>query len=140
MKNFDIHAERLLIEDSFVKYKIPITYRQLILTALDSQEWVWYKDCDGCTGVPDLTYMTYHPACIVHDYLWVTGRGGKVADKLFYNLMLLYQKGSTVSRVRYIAVRIAWLGYYKWKHKFNKNVKPMEQKWIKLSKHKISWK
>jgi hypothetical protein len=128
------------IKDTFHLYNLPKEFADIILEALYSTEWDWFTDCDGCTGVPDLTYLKYHPACIVHDYFWVTGRGGKVSDKIFFKLMLLYKKGWTVSLARYTAVKLAWVGWYKWKHKLNGNVRPLSDFHIKLSKIKITWK
>ena len=61
--------------------------KELIRYAITDVRWNPLVDYNGCTAVQDL----YHPcvSCFIHDYLHLTGQGGKDADYLFYKLMLL---------------------------------------------------
>lgn len=98
--------------------------KTLIETALlDTDVWDPVKDYDGCTLVQDM----YHPclSCFLHDYLMLAGQGGKEADDLF--MFLMAKEGMEFNRAtrRYIAVRLYWLFYAKWKYLCRRNVNPI---------------
>ena len=100
--------------------------RTLLEEALTSEDWDPTMDYDGCTACQDM----YHPSisCFLHDYLWRTGQGGKESDELFYLLMLKEGMLPRMAKRRWLAVRIAWLFYYKWYHFFKRrNVEPFSK-------------
>jgi len=104
------------------KFDLGQPIKALIEVALLDERWDPITDYDGCTLVQD----AYHPclSCFLHDYLWNTGQGGKNADALFQWLML--KEGLTPGKVkrRYLAVRIYWLVYSKWKYFGQRNLEP----------------
>ena len=51
-------SERRRIEKSFEVFSVSAEHRALILEALDSGEWDWFRDCDGCTAVSELHWPT----------------------------------------------------------------------------------
>lgn len=75
--------------------------------------WNPVMEFDGCTVVEDFT----HPdvACFIHDWLWVTGKGGEFSNKLFYKLMRWGGMSKQISRRRYIAVKLAWNFWFRFK-------------------------
>lgn len=81
--------------------------------AIYSTEWqpLTY---DGCTVVQD----TYHPClpCFIHDYLWRTGRGGKVSDQIFYDLMILDGTNKVKAWCMWFGVRMTWTFIFQWKY------------------------
>jgi hypothetical protein len=82
--------------------------------------WNPSEDFNGCNVVQD----HLHPflPCFVHDYRWVVGEGGIKSDEEFHANLIK----CGVSRVRailyFVAVRIGWLLFYKWKNKLKKSV------------------
>lgn len=98
-----------------------IHYR-LIEEAVYSKEWDFMVDYDGCTGVAELHHDFYVFDCFVHDFHWRTGRGGKVADKIFLEMMLRRGLGRYIAYKRYIGVRLAWNLIYKKQHKKKGNI------------------
>jgi len=120
--NKTIEQQRIL--DSFSVYSVPIIFKDLINEALNSNEWDWFKDCDGCTLVADYWTTKYHPACLVHDFLWVTGRGGKVSDLIFKDLSVIYGMPKYQAKFRFFAVRLGWVLYYKKHHAKKNNFRP----------------
>jgi len=90
------------------------------LALLDDKTWDPVKDYDGCTLVQDM----YHPclSCFIHDYLWSAGQGGKNADSLFLWLMKKEGLNHAKAHRRYVAVRIYWVCWSKWKHLGKRNV------------------
>ena len=114
------NAERERIIKSFEEYLIPPEDADVIMTAMSSQDWDWYTDTDGCTAVSNLWPTKYSPPCLVHDWMWQTGRGGAVSDAIFLQLMLDYGVPKFVAYSRYIGVRITWVVWYKWRYKTNR--------------------
>jgi hypothetical protein len=104
------------------KFNLGIEIKSLVSKALTDTVWAPLLEYDGCTLVQD----TYHPclSCFLHDYLWTTGQGGKDADDLFKYLML--HEGLPLGKVkrRYLAVRLYWLFYAKWKNLIKRNLNP----------------
>jgi len=97
-------------------------FKALIEEALMDPRWDPLKDYDGCTLVQDM----YHPclSCFLHDWLWFTGQGGRQADQLFKYLMKAEGLKPGKIRRRYLAVRLYWLFYAKWKNLGKRNVNP----------------
>jgi len=92
----------------------------LIDEAVNDYMWNPTQDFDGCTIVQDMT----HPSlpCFIHDYLWMTGRGGKVADSIFYDLMIQCGVSKNRASRRWVAVRVGWGLWYKWRNYAIRNV------------------
>lgn len=112
------------------KLNMGIEVKVFISYAITDSRWDVIKDYNGCSVVQDL----HHPclSCFVHDYLWLTGQGGKDADYLFYKLMLLEGASKNKAKRRWFAVRVAWLTYYKWKHFVKRNVNPYSDDFLRL--------
>ena len=97
-----------------------------IKAAYDDKDWDWRK-CDGCTAVCEMgSPKGYrYPPCVMHDHLCYLVRKGQItrafADKLFYWAMVDF--GMPVWAAlpwrsaggRWLGVRVAWLGFSKWK-------------------------
>ena len=107
-----------------------IEIKELISSAITDTRWNVMKDYNGCSAVQDL----YHPcvSCFIHDYLWITGQGGKDADYLFYKLMILEQTPKAMANRRWFAVRVAWFTYFKWKYFALRNVEPYSDQFLKV--------
>jgi hypothetical protein len=130
MKKYtEIEKEELRNEiRTYVKLcKMPYIYEMLVEEAITSTEWDFTdpEHYDGCTGVSELHFSQFPPDCLAHDFYWRTGRGGVVADRIFKDIMKLMGRSCRIIKKRYTGVRIAWFGWYKWKHKFNKNVQEL---------------
>ena len=91
----------------------------LAFEAVDSKEWDYKEEYNGCTIVQD--YLHPSPACWIHDYTWITGMGGKDADRLFLKLMLLEGMPKFKALRRFSLVRIGWFTYFNFKYKLQKN-------------------
>lgn len=122
-KNINKETEKQRILDSFKVYGPPPVFKALIMEALESKEWDWFTDMDGCTGVADYWPTRFHPACLVHDFHWRIGRGGEVSDLIFKDLMEIYSMAKSKATLRFLGVRMAWIFVYKWKHFFDRNIK-----------------
>jgi hypothetical protein len=85
----DRKMERDRIIDSFAVLSVPEDVQGLIMEALDSNRWDWFKDCDGCTGVSEMYWPTiYFPPCLRHDFDCATGHNGWEASlRLFRHKM-----------------------------------------------------
>lgn len=104
--------------------------KELIRIAIGDPRWDPLRDYNGCTLVEDL----YHPcvSCFLHDYLWLTGQGGKDADYLFYKVMLLEKTPKAKANRRWFAVRAAWLIYFKWKYFSQRNVNEYSDEFLRV--------
>ena len=90
--------------------------RQLIIEAVESDAWDWFRDCDGCTLVSELYWPTiYFPPCLRHDFDCVTGQGGWEASKRFYRLQRAYAVGRFRAGIRAGTVTLAWYAWLKWR-------------------------
>lgn len=118
--------ERQRILNSFDVYDVPDQFKELIEKALNSTDWDWFNDMDGCTFVPNYWKTKFHPACLVHDYYWRTGRGGYWSDRIFLELMRIYSLPKWQRTFRFVAVRVGWLSFYKWKHKRKGNFRKLD--------------
>ncbi len=121
-----IREARQRVLASFDTYHIPEPYRACIIEAFDAGsagEWNIFG-MDGCTLVSDYWPTKWAPSCTPHDYQFITGRGGWLSNRIFTEINKCYAlPGPVVSR-RHIGVTIAWWGFLRWKHLFNRNVKP----------------
>jgi hypothetical protein len=108
--------ERMRIEKSFLVFDLTPEQQECILEAMDSAEWEWFKDCDGCTAVSELHWPTkYFPPCVRHDYDWMRGRGDWEASKRFYQLQRAYGAPVWRSGLRALAVTLVWYGGARWR-------------------------
>lgn len=110
-------GEENRIATSFEEYLIPPEDADIVMQAIRSTDWDWYVDTDGCTGVSNQWPTKYSPPCLVHDWMWQTGRGGAEADRIFLKLMLDYKVSKFVAYSRYIGVRATWYTWFKWNTK-----------------------
>ena len=109
-------SERARIEKSFDVFGLSTKHRGLILEALDSEEWDWFRDCDGCTAVSELHWPTkYFPPCLRHDFDWIRGRGDWAASRRFYDLQRAYGVPIWRSALRAGAVTFVWYTWAKWR-------------------------
>ncbi len=100
---------------SFDLLNIPFSVRALVREAVDSPEWDWFKDCDGCTGVSEMYWPTkYFPPCLRHDFDWKTGRGGWAANVRFYRIQRAYRMSALQAGTRFVGVTAAWYAWFKW--------------------------
>jgi len=115
------------------KFGLGKDFKRLVETALLDERWDPLSEYDGCTLVQDI----YHPclSCFIHDYLWETGQGGKDADKVFLYLMLKEGMDSSKAKRRYIAVRLYWLVWAKWKNIGQRNVDPYNEEFKQVLKY-----
>jgi hypothetical protein len=108
-------SERARIEKSFDVFGLSSRQRQLILEALDSNAWDWFRDCDGCTAVSELYWPTkYFPPCLRHDYDWRRGAGDCTASKNFFRLQRAYGVPRWRSALRTAGVTALWYAWRKW--------------------------
>ena len=108
-------GERARIEKSFDVFGLSAEQRALILDALDSGEWDWFEDCDGCTAVSELHWPTkYFPPCLRHDFDWISGKGDWAASRRFYELQRAYGVPIWRSALRSGAVTFAWYAWGRW--------------------------
>ncbi len=108
-------SERRRIEKSFDVFSLSTTHRALILEALDSPEWDWFQDCDGCTAVSELHWPTkYFPPCLRHDFDWIRGKGDWSGSRRFYELQRAYGVPIWRSALRSGAVTVVWYAWGKW--------------------------
>ena len=110
-----------------------IEVKLLIKSAIVDPRWNVMKQYNGCSVVQDV----YHPcvSCFLHDYLWMTGQGGKEADRLFHKLMLLENTPKAMANRRWFAVRVAWLFFYKWKYFAQRNVNEYSDEYLRVLDH-----
>jgi hypothetical protein len=94
-------------------------WKGIIIESFESDRWDVIADYNGCTAVQDMFHPC--PACFVHDYSWISGMGGRVADRVFYGLMLAEGMKKSKARFRWFAVRVGWFSYFRWKYVFRRN-------------------
>jgi hypothetical protein len=94
-------------------------WKVVVLESFESDRWDVIADYNGCTAVQDMFHPC--PSCYVHDYSWLSGMGGRVADRVFYGLMIA--EGMTKGKAyrRWIAVRVGWFAYFRWKYVLRRN-------------------
>lgn len=110
-----IERDRILA--SFETFSVPEDARREILEALDSTEWDWFRDCDGCTCVTEVYWPTkYFPPCMRHDFDWYTGRPVWPANLRFYRLQRVYRMTRVRAGIRFVGVTVGWYAWFKWRH------------------------
>jgi hypothetical protein len=121
------------LKDLANKFSLGKDFKALVETALLDERWNPLADYDGCTLVQDI----YHPclSCFIHDYLWNTGQGGKDSDKVFLYLMLTEGLKPAKAKRRYMAVRLYWLFWAKWKNIGLRNVNPYNKEFKQVLKY-----
>ena len=111
----DRRVEYHRILESFDVLSVPADIQALVREALDSDQWDWFTDCDGCTGVSEMYWPTiYFPPCLRHDYDWATGRGGWQSNVRFYRIQRAYGVSALCSGIRAAGVTVAWFAWAKW--------------------------
>ena len=109
-------SEKDRIVKSFEVFDLTPAHRELIMEALDSGEWDWFLDCNGCTCVSELHWPTkYFPPCVRHDFDWRRGKGDWTACKRFYALQRAYGVPAWRASVRAGGVTAGWYGWGKWR-------------------------
>lgn len=114
-EDVDRYREYVRIYGSFKLLNIPKAVQALVLEALHSDQWDWFKECDGCTCVSEPGWPSkYYPPCVRHDYEWRTGRGGWDSNARFYALSRAYHMEGWRSGMRWFGVTLGWYGWMKW--------------------------
>jgi hypothetical protein len=112
----DRRVEYHRIIESFDVFSVPADIQTLVREALDSGQWDWFTDCDGCTGVSEMYWPTkYFPPCLRHDFDWQTGHGGWQSNVRFYRIQRAYGVSAVRAGVRAAGVTVAWFGWAKWR-------------------------
>lgn len=93
--------------------------------ACTDSRWTPSIEFDGCTTIQDLRQPC--APCFVHDWMWKTGQGGKVADKIFFRLLIATGCNKTKARIMFVLVRIGWATVYRRKHLKDRNVNKYDQ-------------
>ena len=111
-KNYENEKLKELVVLQFTHCNCPPHIGRLIDLAFQDT-WDPVKEFDGCTVVQDFN----HPdlSCFIHDWLWRTNKGGEYSNKLFYKIMLWEGAPKNKARRRYIAVKIMWSIWYRFK-------------------------
>ena len=104
-----------------VHFDLKSLWVDIVREAFSSKDWDAINDYNGCSIVQDPLHPC--PACFVHDYMWITGRGGSMSDKIFYYLMKAEGLDEFTAIRRWLGVRIGWYVYFKWKYIRNRNLK-----------------
>jgi hypothetical protein len=111
----DRKMERDRIIDSFAVLNVPEDVQGLIMEALDSDRWDWFKDCDGCTGVSEMYWPTiYFPPCVRHDFDCATGNNGWEASLRFYRVQRAYGVDRVRAGARAFGVTVAFYAWLQW--------------------------
>jgi len=120
-------SEYRRILKSFDVFGLSTEHRTLIREALDSNEWDWFQDCDGCTAVSELHWPTkYFPPCLRHDFDCIRGNGdpsspkgyaetGWGASRRFYALQRAYGVPVWRAALRTGAVTAFWYAWRRWR-------------------------
>lgn len=77
-----------------------------------SDKWNPMENYNGCNVVQDRFHP--YPPCLIHDYRWLVGEGGKMSDIEFRNNLRKFGASKVRSNLMYIGVRLGWIFYYKW--------------------------
>lgn len=82
--------------------------------AVDSEDWDFYSQSDGCTFIRENWPDSFYPPCIVHDYL----RQNKInsefeQDLIFKDLLDAFKKPKLKALLFFIGVRLSWFIFKK---------------------------
>lgn len=122
------HVARLSIDGQLTNLWIDI-----IDEAFESEYWNVIDDFNGCTLVQDHFHPC--PACFVHDYMWISGHGGYISDRIFFNLMRSEGMTKSKSTRRWFAVRVGWYFGYMWKYIFSRKFMNPTDKMIEIDNY-----
>ena len=105
-------------------------WQDLISEAFESDLRDVVNEYNGCTIVQD--WLHPDPACFCHDYMWITGHGGKEADNIFK--LLMSAEGMPKQKIyrRKLGVRLGWFFGYFWKYKLRGELKEPTKTMIDL--------
>jgi hypothetical protein len=83
-----------------------------------SDEWNPMEEYNGCSVIQD----KFHPyvPCLIHDYRWVVGEGGKEADIEFKNNLELFGTPNPRRQIMWMGVRLGWFFAFKRKKQARK--------------------
>ncbi len=111
-KNYTNKQLKELIVLQFMNSDCPPYVGEYVNLAFEDS-WDPVNEFDGCTVVQDFN----HPdlSCFIHDWLWRTGKGGDFSNKLFYKIMRWEGVSKSLAKRRYMAVKIMWNIWYKYK-------------------------
>lgn len=126
-----LHINRLDISPEFKHH-----WRNLVIDAFSDPNWNVLKDYNGCTAVQD--YLHPCPACFVHDYTWICGYGGSISDRIFFHLMIAEGMPRKMALRRWVAVRLAWFGYFMWVYVFTRSLKKPTENMKKMNNFVLS--
>ena len=75
-----------------------------------------------------------HPAVwnFIHDWMYRTGMGGLESDVIYREIMILGGISKFKAYRRYYVIRVAWLLYFKRKHKKSGNVRDLSDNCVLL--------
>ena len=108
-------TERRRIIESFDVLSIPADIQALVVEALDSDKWDWFRDCDGCTCVSEIYWPTiYFPPCLRHDFDCHIGTPGTESSARFYRIQQAYGVGAVRAGARAAGVFVAWYAWFRW--------------------------
>ena len=109
---------------------LPDCFREMIDLSF-SEQWDW--EYNGVTLMPDEQYPVLY--AWLHDFMWITGSGGKESDWILRFVRDKQGYKKEVSMKYFKGIRVAWKTYYKWKHKFNGNVRNLTQVELRCFKY-----
>jgi hypothetical protein len=115
-KDLNRETEKHRILESFDVLDVPGDIRKLIVEALLSDKWDWFKDCDGCTAVSEVYWPTiYFPPCLRHDYDCTINPSERMAaNNRFYRIQRAYGMSAFRAGARWVGVTVAWGCWIKW--------------------------
>ena len=123
-----VHVSRLDIN-----HELKDLWKDLIDEAFQSEFWNVIYDFNGCTLVQDMFHPC--PACFVHDYMWISGHGGYISDRIFFNLMISEGMSKSKATRRWFAVRVGWYFSFMWKYILQKKYMNPTEKMIKIDQY-----
>lgn len=119
------------------KMDVPVVFKMLwknlINEAFNSKYWDVIEEYNGCTLVQD--YFHPCPACFCHDYMWISGHGGKDSDKIFKALMIAEGMPKGKINRRWFGVRVGWIFGFYWKYKIKGTLKKPTKAMIDILKY-----
>jgi hypothetical protein len=98
-------------------YGIEGDMRSVMLGVYNHETWDWTTS-DGCSCSTEINFPRgyRYPVCVMHDCYWCTGRR-KEGDKLFLKFMIAYRVNPVRAYTRYVAVKIAFNLWFRWRGK-----------------------
>jgi len=121
------------IKGLIIDVKLKNLWIELITDAFNSENWDVLNDYNGCTIVQD--YLQPSMSCFCHDFMWITGHGGIMADRIFKFLMKAQGLPKGKANRRWFGVRVGWIFGFYWKYKFKGELKPPTKSMINLNNY-----